>query len=429
MAARQEHILRDDESALNSVVLCAPGFPVSADDPHKPFLLDHALALAATGTKVTVVCPAHPGAPLRQVIKQTAADSSEGEAAIEVVRVRFAPAAIAKRVSEGDSHRHFSGIARLWLVPMLIGLGWKTARLARSQDAQVVHGHWWFPAGTAAVVAARLVRSTRSAVHVHGTDMALVQGPITRWFVRRTLKAADVTVAVSQHLADEVVALRAGTAEVVAMPLRTWALSEKNQANGTPPSDGHLLAVGRLVPEKGFDVLIDAVSNLQSRANGTSAAAIDSAAASSAPTAKPAINPPIKIVIVGEGAQRASLSAQAERLGVDLELVGEVPPDQLATYYEQARLVVVPSRREGFGLATAQGLAMGRTVVASEVGAATELIKPGVNGLLTAPDNPVALADALDKAQPTWGANGPASVAHLSQASHAGVMHAAYRAV
>ena len=50
------------------VVLCTPGFPVSADDPDKPFLLDHAKALSDAGLKVTVVSPSIAGAPLRQVI-------------------------------------------------------------------------------------------------------------------------------------------------------------------------------------------------------------------------------------------------------------------------------------------------------------------------------------------------------------------------
>ncbi len=423
--------------SITHVVLCTPGFPVSLDDPHKPFLLDHAFALAATGTKVTVVCPAHPGAPRNQTIVQpgttqpgrsaTTSEQAEPEPVeIEVVRVRFAPPSVARRVAGGESYRQFSGMAAVWVLPMLFGLSWTAARLARRNGAQVIHGHWWFPAGVASVAAACLVRGALSAVHVHGTDLALASGPVSRWATRRTLRAAHITAAVSAQLANQIEEMRGGHAAVIPMPLPHNYLGVRDSARDPtgPPLDGHtpnevseetlskitaplddgpLLAVGRLVPEKGFDVLLEAVARL---------------------TSGKFKNP--KVVIVGEGEQRASLTVQAERLGVDLELVGEVAPAKLVRYYSQARLVVVPSRREGFGLAIAQGLAAGRAVIASEVGAAAELIESGVNGLLTIPGDPISLADALALAQPSWGANGPASIIHLSPAAHAGAMQSAY---
>jgi len=58
------------------VALVAPGFPTSLDDHHKPFLLDHARALAGAGAEVTVVCPAHPDAPRRHVVGGIAVISS-----------------------------------------------------------------------------------------------------------------------------------------------------------------------------------------------------------------------------------------------------------------------------------------------------------------------------------------------------------------
>ncbi len=403
---------------ISHVVLCTPGFPISVDDPHKPFLLDHAFALAATGTKVTVVCPAHPDAPLKQTITQlsgaaTAVDTAESKPAaieplaIEVVRVRFAPPTIARRIARGQSYRQFSGMAAVWVLPMLVGLGWTTARLARRVGAQVIHGHWWFPAGVAAVLATRFVNGARSVVHVHGTDLALARGPVSRWTARHTLRAAHITAAVSEQLANEIEGMRAGHSEVIPMPLPHSHLNVDGPlASGQldlAPDDGPLLCVGRLVPEKGFDVLLEAI------------------ALSTSDRLKKA-----KVIIVGEGEQRASLTAQAEQLGVDLELVGEIAPTELAHYYNQARLVVVPSRREGFGLAIAQGLGASRAVVASDVGAASELIEPGVNGLLAISGDPISLADALAKAQSDWGVNGPASITHLSPATHADAMHAAY---
>ena len=346
------------------VVLVTPGFPTSLDDHHKPFLADHARALAGGGADVTVVCPAHPDAPRRHEV-----------GGVEVRRVRFAPASVEARVALGESYRVFSGLSALWVIPMIVRLTLAAARQARrrSGDEAVIHGHWWFPCGLVAVAAAALAgRRRASVVHVHGSDAAVTTNAVHRWLARRVLRRAGAVVTVSEELrgwASSLVQQRGGRRQVVSMPVSVDRLGPA----APTPADGPVVALGRLMAEKGFDVLIEAVALMDA-----------------------AKRP--EVVIVGDGPDRTLLEALALRRGVNANFAGAVAPGDVGEWYRRARLVCVPSRREGFGMITAEALAAGRPVVATAVGAAPSLITDGVNGCLVPPDNAEALSAALTKA-------------------------------
>ncbi|WP_419909791.1 glycosyltransferase family 4 protein [Candidatus Poriferisodalis sp.] len=346
------------------VVLVTPGFPTSLDDHHKPFLADHARALAGAGAQVTVVCPAHPDAPSRHEV-----------GGVEVRRVRFAPASVEARVALGESYRVFSGLSALWVVPMIARLTLAAARHARRRtgDEAVIHGHWWFPCGLVAVAAAALAgRRTASVAHIHGSDAAVTTNAIHRWLGRRVLRRAAAVVTVSEELSDWASSLaqrRGRRLQVVSMPVGVDRLGPVTPT----PADGPVVAVGRLMAEKGFDVLIEAVALMDA-------------------TQRP------DVVIVGDGPDRSRLEALALRRGVNATFAGAVAPGEVGEWYRRARLVCVPSRREGFGMITAEALAAGRPVVATAVGAAPSLITDGVNGCLVPPDNAEVLSAALTKA-------------------------------
>ncbi|MXV88764.1 MAG: glycosyltransferase family 4 protein [Acidimicrobiales bacterium] len=382
---RRRHGSKQDrcETGRVRVALVAPGFPTSLDDHHKPFLLDHARALAGAGAEVTVVCPAHPDAPRRHVV-----------GGIEVHRVRFAPRRIEARVALGESYRVFSGLSALWVVPMIARLTLAAALQARrrSADGTVIHGHWWFPCGLVAVAAAALAgRRTASVVHIHGSDAAVTTNAIHRWLARRVLRRASAVVTVSEDLQDWASSLvrrsrgphpppsaepsgRTGgpLLAVASMPVGADRLGTPTPA----PADGPVIGIGRLMAEKGFDVLIEAVALMP-------------------PAAQP------ELVIVGDGPDLTLLEALALRRGVSAEFAGAVPPNEIGEWYRRARLVCVPSRREGFGMITAEALAAGRPVVATAVGAAPHFITEGANGFLAPPDSADALAAVLTKALQT----------------------------
>ena len=74
-----------------------------------------------------------------------------------------------------------------------------------------------------------------------------------------------------------------------------------------------------------------------------------------------------------------------------------MPHAELGRWYERAAVVVVPSRREGYGVVAREAMAYGRPVVATAVGGLPDAIEDGVTGLLVPPRDPAALRSALER--------------------------------
>lgn len=361
------------------VLVCTQGFPRHPADHHASFVLDHARALTAAGAEVEVACPAGPGLPTTDTYR---APGPEGtDATVRIRRFRYAPRRFETLAYSGGMHHRARGSGALLLPLFVAGFVVDVVRRARRVD--VIHAHWWLPSGVVAVIAGRLT-GTPVVVQVHGTDAAMAQGPL-RWPARWVLRRADAVIAVSEDLAGWVRGVAGVDATVLPMPLRP-SLAEGLHHDPTPaPADGPVLAVGRLVPEKAFDVLIRAAAKAS-----------------------------VPVVLVGDGGQGPALRALAEELGADVTFAGPVAPDELGPLYLAARLVAVPSLREGFGLVAAEALASGRAVVASAVGGLAQVVADGVTGRLVPAGDVEALADALVTTDPALGASGPASIAWIA---------------
>ena len=125
----------------------------------------------------------------------------------------------------------------------------------------------------------------------------------------------------------------------------------------TPP---RLLCIGRLVPQKGFDLAIKAIRSLTKE------------------------YPRIKMIIAGEGPIRAEL----EQLTIDLELsqsvefLGVVDPEMIPELINNSTIVIMPSRYESFGLVALQTAQMERPIVATRIGGLPEIILNNKTGLL-----------------------------------------------
>lgn len=107
-----------------------------------------------------------------------------------------------------------------------------------------------------------------------------------------------------------------------------------------------------------------------------------------------ALNPGAKMVVVGDGPQRAQL----ENAYPMVHFAGPLRGDSLAIHYASADLFVFPSLTETFGNVTLEALASGLAVVAFNVAAATEWIRDGVNGLVASPGDEAAFIDAACRA-------------------------------
>jgi glycosyltransferase involved in cell wall biosynthesis len=127
--------------------------------------------------------------------------------------------------------------------------------------------------------------------------------------------------------------------------------------------------IGRLSPEKGVDVLIEAVSLLPARS--------------------------VSIVLAGNGPARAALEQQAVALGVrsDIHFLGTV--EDVGSLYSQLDLVVLPSRSEGLPNVLLEALSADVPVVATAVGAVPEVLADEAAGRIVAPGDPFSLAEAI----------------------------------
>ena len=94
--------------------------------------------------------------------------------------------------------------------------------------------------------------------------------------------------------------------------------------------------------------------------------------------------PEVRLLVVGDGSLRATMEQQAAELGCAdrITWVGRQPQEELAHWYGQMDIVLMPSRSEGFGLTAIEAMANGCVMVASNVGGLPEVVRDGVCGLL-----------------------------------------------
>ncbi|HMK12794.1 MAG TPA: glycosyltransferase [Acidimicrobiales bacterium] len=334
-------------------------FPRHPDDPIAPFLLDLARGEAADGMQVTVVAPHDAGLPRREWFGD-----------VEVVRAKYAPDGYERLAYRGGLLATARDPRVAPLVPGLIGALATTARrIARDQHPDVVHAHWWLPSGLAALAA----RPAPVVITLHGSDVGLAARASVAPVARAVTARAAFVAAVSKPLLEQARAsLRLDPARsgVVRMPI----VVDTDAGEATPPPGPpwHLVAVGRASPEKGFDVLVDAVARAR------------------------ALGADVTLDVIGTGPEREALIAQRDRIGLAdvVAFVDPLPRPELHRRMAQAHAVVVPSRSEGLGLVAVEALALGRPVIASRTGGLPEVVTPGA-GLLVPPGDAAALAEAL----------------------------------
>jgi glycosyltransferase involved in cell wall biosynthesis len=177
---------------------------------------------------------------------------------------------------------------------------------------------------------------------------------------------------VANGVSAERVRLFANTIDVGTVAARADELASSREALraglGLEPGDVAVLSAGRLVPEKGLDVLVRAV-----------AAAGD---------------PRLALVVAGEGPERERLETLAGELGVRLRLAGDLAWERLLEAYVAADVFALLSLWEPWGVVVNEAAACGKPLVLSDrVGAAADLLRDGENGAVV-PAGDVAAAGA-----------------------------------
>jgi glycosyltransferase involved in cell wall biosynthesis len=327
-------------------------FPRAPGEGTGPFLADLVSASRAAGLDVRVVAP-----------NGTGVVPMEG-----VVRFRYGPARAEVLAYGGGLLSTARGAGALMVPPYVVSMAAATARTARQWRADVVHAHWWLPAGLAAVPAAAVAR-VPVVLTLHGSDVALAHR--VRPFAAAVARRAAAVTAVSVSLAEEASSLLGIEVAVTAMPIVVGDVGPGHRRG--------VVAVGRLTPEKGFDVLLDALRLA-----------------------------PVPLTVVGSGPLEPALRERAR--GLDVRFAGTVGRAELHEMLARAAAVAVPSRREGLGLVAVEAVLLGTPVIASHTGGLPEALGafgavppaygevlevPG--GLLVPPGHVGALAAALER--------------------------------
>jgi len=143
--------------------------------------------------------------------------------------------------------------------------------------------------------------------------------------------------------------------------------------HGIGPHDPVILTVARLVPVKGIEDLIAAMSGVVKR------------------------HPQARLLLLGDGPERSPLEAQvhAARLGKSVVLAGNQPNEVVPGYLRTCDVAVLPSRSEGMSVFSLEAMAAGKALIATRVGGTVEVVQHGRTGLLVEPGRPQELANAI----------------------------------
>lgn len=246
--------------------------------------------------------------------------------------------------------------------------GEAVAAMLRDKDVDAVHGYF---AHTPAAVAAAAARSlgVRHGFSVHARD---ARKPSRTQLARQTEEATCV-IACNEDVARE---LPGANGRLHLVP---HGVDLERFRPSKPPSGAvaRVLAVGRLVEKKGFDVFVEAAG---------------------------LVTTPLLARIIGDGPERQRLQERIDCAQLEARVVldGGRTHDELAREYAESDLVVVPSvedhtgDRDGLPNVVLEAMGSARAVVATRLGAIPSAIEHATTGWLVAPNDPVALAKAID---------------------------------
>ena len=192
--------------------------------------------------------------------------------------------------------------------------------------------------------------------------------------VARVLKKADAVIGVSQDLVEKMIQL--GASEERCHHIPNGVDGELFSPGGDRQNSGKnkkLLAVGNLVPEKGFDILLKAISLLTP------------------------LYPDLTLNIIGSGPQLDNLKSLCSELNIEdiVHFIGQVRHEQISEWFRNSDVFCLCSLREGNPNVVLEALSSGLPVAATPVGGVPELIQDYQNGILSSEYSPQSLAGAI----------------------------------
>lgn len=272
-----------------------------------------------------------------------------------------------------------------WSFPAAI---WKLAGLIRKNQYDIVHGHLYFE-----TLYLRMLKIFKVTPHMissyHGLDYNIEPRRPLLKKIGKSLDsysckiADDATVAVSKAVAEHLLKhiqpknllIIPNSIDFDKLKLdEAFGKDETRTELGIPQNSFFIICAARFIKEKGLEFLIEAINILclQKKLK-------------------------LKLLLVGNGPLIGVIKGQIvkDKLCDNVLIKDFVPHDVLLKWIKAADIYVQPSTHESFGISVAEAMALGKPVIATDVGGLPELIEHNVSGILIQPYNPKAIADAI----------------------------------
>lgn len=346
------------------VLVLTPEYPPHVVGGLGRHVAELTLAMAERGASVTVLTALRPA---------DSAPEREEREGLSVFRVKdAAPAALG--LAEEVVQRN---VALLQAALQLT---------AEGRRFDLVHAHDWLTAHAARAVKHALGIPLIATVHAteygrYGglfTDLQRRISDIEWWLAYEAWRVICCSRAMHAELqrifqvpADKLCVIPNG----VSVPLQTGDREHVKSVRRRYAADGErlLFFVGRLVHEKGVDLLVRALPAVL------------------------AAHPSTVLVVAGKGPERERLGVLAQELGVAarVRFAGHISDEERNTLYQAADAAVIPSRYEPFGIVALEAMALGAPLVAARAGGLAEVVEHGRTGLLFQPGDLHSLAEQL----------------------------------
>lgn len=320
-----------------TILLTTSTFPRHKEDTIPSFILDLAIALTANW-QVIVLTPYQKGSKIE--------DNISG---VKVYRYKYMLSPWQNLAGEGGI---YPKIKKNWLytlvVPFFLFFQFiATIRIIKKEKVQLIHAHWLFPQGFIARLA-HIITHIPYGVSSHGSDISQLTLAPFKLIHRFTLHKAQFITTVSQDLADKISQYSQIKAQIVPMGIQSEYFTI--QRHNIKPT--HLISVGRLDKQKGFQNIIKAISHLPAEYHYT---------------------------IIGEGPARDYLEnlIQEYKVSNKVTLLGSQTPQQIRQAYQSAGIYIHPAYNEGLGLTVIEAMAAKIPVIVNHISTLTQHIQQG----------------------------------------------------
>lgn len=234
-----------------------------------------------------------------------------------------------------------------------------------------LHVHFANPAALVAFLLAQLYPITYSLT-VHGPDEFY---HVHEGLLKEKIEGAQFIIAISSFAQSQLmkVSKRAQWDKFVVVPLGVDSDKFFPSPFRQDPHPFRILSVGRLVPNKGQSILLEALKFvLQEKKE-------------------------VELTLVGEGEDRVSLEELSRLLEIEshVHFAGGISQDIILDFYHKADLFVLASFAEGVPVVLMEAMSQEIACISTYVNGIPELIDQNINGLLVSPSDPVSLAKAI----------------------------------